>query len=57
MKKDLAIIRACKTLHNIVSNITSPNDRVSYGVLKEDYSEFIPLIGKVDNSAYIDKIF
>lgn len=57
MKRDLAIIRACKTFHHIVTNIISPNDRVSYGILKEDYYELIPLVGKVDNSAYIDKIF
>ncbi|CAD8103406.1 unnamed protein product [Paramecium primaurelia] len=57
MKKELAIVRACRTLHNIIKNINSQNDRVSFGILKDDYYEFAPLIGKVDNAAYIDKIF
>ena len=53
----MAIVRACRTLHNIVKNIHSPNDRVSLGILKESYYELAPLIGKMDNDAYIDKIF
>ncbi|CAD8066200.1 unnamed protein product [Paramecium sonneborni] len=57
MKQDLAIVRASRTFHNFIKNINSANDRVSLGILRENYYEFVPLIGKVENASYIDKTF
>lgn len=56
MAKSRAIIKGVKCINELLPCLSEINDRVSYGLVTEEYRELIPLLKKKENEVFINRM-
>ncbi len=56
MAKSRAIIRGVKCINELVGCLCEVNDRISVGLVAEEYRELIPLLKKRENEVFINRM-